>query len=78
MLREDGGETLFLDVLGSGGVAGEVELLTGEHRTATIRAMTGSIVGENDREGFEELMAEVPAFAERERRAFARDGLTTM
>jgi len=72
VLREDDGETLLLDVLGSGDVMGEMELLTGEPRTATIRAMTTCIVGEIDRKGFEELMAEVPAVAERVRRAFAQ------
>ena len=67
---EDGDEPVLVDILGSGDVLGEMELLSGEPRSATVRALTTCVVGEIDRAGFEALMAEVPAVAERVRDAF--------
>lgn len=72
ILREEDGDTRLLDILGSGDVLGEMELLTGQPRTATIRALTTCLVGEIDREGFEALMDEIPAVAQRIREAFVR------
>jgi len=72
VIREEGGSSRLLSVLGSGDVLGEMELLTGAPRTATIRALTTCVVGEIDRAGFEALMREVPAVAQRVREAFAR------
>jgi len=72
VIREDDGDTKLLDILASGDVLGEMELITGQPRTATIRALTTCLVGEIDRAGFEALMGEIPAVAERILDAFAR------
>jgi len=72
VLREEDGETRLLDILGSGDVLGEMELLTGLPRTATVRALTTCLVGEIDRAGFESLMGEIPAVGDRILDAFAR------
>jgi Na+/H+ antiporter len=56
-----GGEVVLLDVLGGGDLLGEMALLSGEPRTATIKAATTVTVGEIARGDFEELMKTQPA-----------------
>jgi Na+/H+ antiporter len=72
VLHETESESRLLDVLGAGDVLGEMELLTGEPRTATIRALTTVAVGEISRAGFEELLEKEPAFRAGIYQAFAR------
>jgi NhaP-type Na+/H+ or K+/H+ antiporter/CRP-like cAMP-binding protein len=71
VLRDVDGDELILDVLGGGDVLGEMSLLTGEPRTATIRAATTVTVGKVSRESFEHLMATQPHIRERVWDAFA-------
>ncbi len=46
LLRRDGGEDVLVDTMGKGAVVGEMSLLTGEPRTATVRARDGAVVYE--------------------------------
>ena len=48
LLRQDDGEDVLVDTMGKGAVVGEMSLLTGEPRTATVRALDGAIVYEVD------------------------------
>jgi Na+/H+ antiporter len=72
------GETL-VDVLGGGDILGEISLLTGAPRTASIRAATTVTLGRISRERFDQLMRHHAGLTERIWRAFARrtfDNLT--
>lgn len=71
VIRDIDGEEMILDVLGGGDVLGEMSLLTGEPRTATIRAATTVTLGKISRESFEHLMATQPHLRERMWDAFA-------
>ena len=66
----DGEETL-VDVLGGGDVLGEISLLTGVPRTATIRAATSVTLGKISREAFNHLIEGAPALGESVWQAFA-------
>jgi CRP-like cAMP-binding protein len=46
LLRQDDGEDVLVDTMGKGAVVGEMSLLTGEPRTATVRARDGAVVYE--------------------------------
>ena len=48
LLRQDDGEDVLVDTMGKGAVVGEMSLLTGEPRTATVRARDGAVVYEVD------------------------------
>ncbi len=61
---ERGGETYRLvDYLGRGEHFGEMAVLTGGHRTATVAALVDTQLWEFDREQFDRLLARVPGFA---------------
>jgi CRP-like cAMP-binding protein len=46
MLRGDDGRDVLVDTMGKGEVVGEMSLLTGEPRSATLRAVDGAVVYE--------------------------------
>jgi CRP-like cAMP-binding protein len=46
LLRRGDGEDVLVDTVGKGAVVGEMSLLTGEPRTATVRARDGAVVYE--------------------------------
>jgi CRP-like cAMP-binding protein len=46
VLRRDDGEDLTVDTMGKGAVVGEMSLLTGQRRSATVRAIEGAVVYE--------------------------------
>ena len=55
----DGVETIVREI-GRGSTVGEVALLTGSRRTATVRAVRDTLVGRLSRTSFERLMEEDP------------------
>ncbi len=55
----DGSETIVREI-GRGSTVGEVALLTGSRRTATVRAVRDTLVGRLSRTSFERLMEEDP------------------
>jgi len=58
----DGTETIVREI-GRGSTVGEVALLTGSRRTATVRALRDTLVGRLSRASFEKLMEEDPGSA---------------
>ncbi len=62
LVGEDGTETIVREI-GRGSTVGEVALLTGSVRTATVRAVRDTLVGRLSREQFEQLMEEDPKSA---------------
>ena len=46
VLRRDDGEDLVVDTMGKGAVVGEMSLLTGQPRSATVRAVEGAVAYE--------------------------------
>jgi NTE family protein len=58
----DGNETIVREI-GRGSTVGEVALLTGSPRTATVRAVRDTLVGRLTRASFERLMEEDPRSA---------------
>ena len=46
LLRRDDGEDIFVDTMHKGAVVGEMSLLTGAVRSATVRALDGAVVYE--------------------------------
>jgi Na+/H+ antiporter len=70
VVREQDGEEEVVDVLGGGDILGEMALLTGEPRNATIHAATTVTVGEIRREDFERLMRTQPRLKDGVWRAF--------
>ena len=67
---ENGGPSLH-GVLGSGDIVGEMALLTGEARSATIRAATTLTLFRIEREAFRKLTATYPSLEEQIWHAFA-------
>ncbi|GIW70782.1 MAG: sodium/hydrogen exchanger [Planctomycetota bacterium] len=72
VVLERGGEEEVLDVLGGGDIVGEMALLTGAPRTATVRAATTVTAGEIARADFHRLLAEQPALRRGVWQTFAR------
>jgi Na+/H+ antiporter len=60
VVKEIEGREIVLDVLGGGDILGEMSLLTGEPRTATIRAATTVTVGQIKADAFHRLMEDHP------------------
>ena len=54
------GKDVVLDILGGGDIIGEMALLTGAPRTATVRASTSAILGKISRESFRRVMQTQP------------------
>lgn len=59
IVGSDGTETIVREI-GRGSTVGEVALLTGSRRTATVRAVRDTLVGRLSRASFERLMEEDP------------------
>ncbi len=57
LISIDGSDDLMVDVMGGGDVVGEMSLLTGEPRTASLKAATPVTVIEIDRAAFAKQMA---------------------
>src|SRR5689334_10490988 len=62
VMGADGSETIVREI-GRGSTVGEVALLTGSRRTATVRAVRDTLVGRLSRARFERLMEEDPGSA---------------
>lgn len=63
LVRGPGGEDTFVEPVGQGEIVGEMSFLTGEPRSATLRAgRDGAMVFEITREAFDELTAEHPGW----------------
>ncbi len=60
MLRRDGGIDTSVDRMGRGAVFGEMALLTGERRTATVRAVDTALVFEIGKQQYEPLLQRHP------------------
>lgn len=60
-----GGSTAEVARLGPGRFFGEMSLMTGERRTATIQAMDDCELVKVDKEAFQEILAAAPGLAER-------------
>jgi CRP-like cAMP-binding protein len=60
VLRRDDGSDLIVDTMGKGAVVGEMSLLTGERRSATVRAVDGAVVYEVSREQYGPILSEHP------------------
>jgi len=61
MLRREDGRDWAVDTMAPGAVVGEMSLLTGEPRSATVRAVTGATVYEIGRHQYEPLLRARPA-----------------
>ena len=72
VVKRVAGKEIVLDVLGGGDILGEMALLTGEPRTATIRAATTVTVGKIKREDFHGLMERYPQLNQRIWSAFTQ------
>jgi CRP-like cAMP-binding protein len=60
VLRRDDGTDLVVDTMGKGAVVGEMSLLTGARRSATVRALDGAVVYEVSREQYAPILSEHP------------------
>ena len=60
MLRRDGGEDVVVGVMAKGAVVGEMSLLTGAPRTATVRALEGAVVYEIGTRQYQPLLRDHP------------------
>ncbi len=67
-----GAEEALVDVLGGGDVVGEMALLTGEPRTASVRAATSVTLGRIGRQAFTHLLEAAPQLEAAVWRAFVR------
>ena len=63
ILQESGGREAVIRAVPSGGVLGELALLTGERRSASVRARRDSALLQVSREAFMELLEGDPLFA---------------
>ncbi len=64
VFKQSRGKEILLDTLGGGDIVGEMALLTGEPRNATVRAATTITVGRIDQDGFQRIMNENPRLRE--------------
>jgi hypothetical protein len=64
MLRREDGREVNLGARGEGTVLGEMSLLTGEPRSATVRALDGAVIYEIGRRQYEPLLAARPELVE--------------
>ncbi len=60
VLRREDGEDLVVDIMGKGAVVGEMSLLTGARRSATVRALDGAVVYEIGRQQYAPLLRAHP------------------
>ena len=60
VLRREDGSDLVVDTMGKGAVVGEMSLLTGERRSATVRALDGAVVYEVSSEQYGPVLQEHP------------------
>jgi len=60
VLRRDDGTDLVVDTMGKGAVVGEMSLLTGARRSATVRALDGAVVYEVSSEQYGPVLQEHP------------------
>jgi CRP-like cAMP-binding protein len=60
LLRRDSGEDVVVDTLAKGAVVGEMSLLTGAPRTATVRALDGAVVYEIGTRQYSPLLVDHP------------------
>ena len=72
VIKQVGGREVVLDILGGGDIVGEMSLLTGAPRTATIRAATTVTIGRINREDFQRLMNNYPDVGEKIWASFSR------
>lgn len=77
VLKRIEGEEQLLAVLGGGDVFGEMAFLTGEPRTATIKAATSVVLVEISRKNLSGMMEAVPTLSEEIWQAFARHQFDT-
>lgn len=64
VLRRDDGPDMHVDSMGRGAVVGEMSLLTGEPRSATVRAADGALVYEIGQACYEPLLREHPEWVD--------------
>ncbi len=64
VFKQSRGKEVLLDTLCAGDIVGEMALLTGEPRNATVRAATTITVGRIDQAGFGRIMKETPSLRE--------------
>jgi CRP-like cAMP-binding protein len=60
LLRRDGGEDVVVDTLSRGAVVGEMSLLTGAPRSATVRALDGAVAYEIGTRQYAPLLGDHP------------------
>jgi len=60
VLRRDDGSDLVVDTMGKGAVVGEMSLLTGARRSATVRALDGAVAYEVSSEQYSPMLREHP------------------
>jgi CRP-like cAMP-binding protein len=65
VLRRDDGSDLVVDTMGKGSVVGEMSLLTGEPRSATVRALEGAVVYEVSSEQYGPVLRAHPELVDR-------------
>ncbi len=64
VIKEIDGEEVVVDVLGGGDIIGEISLLTGAPRTASIKAATSVTLGKIGRDDFAHLIEAAPQLGE--------------
>lgn len=64
VLRQDNGEDVAVDTMGPGHVVGEMSLLTGAPRGATVRAVDGAVVYEIGAESYRPLLLAHPEWVD--------------
>src|SRR5260221_6751493 len=65
LVRQSDGSDQLMDIKKKGDVIGEISLLTGEHRTATVRAIEGATVYEIGKQQFEPIIRARPELVEK-------------
>ena len=77
VMKQIGGEEKLLAILGGGDVFGEMAFLTGEPRTAAIKAATSVVLVELSRKNLSGLMESIPTLSEEIWHAFAQHQFDT-